>query len=189
MRVRARGLHKLRPSALRESEQFAAQQEGALLADALLRSKIDMESGNEVVLLRLTSYSDEVHAALLESPELEACRAAVLEAGCDLVRSWGNGAKMFEEHFFWETRPRDPHTGNIRNGNVDELAEKRNPAAQTRPGRTYAVRGTGVAFLSLLLLLSEKPWQGKGVTQLRGAPWRSSKSISLILHPKAPSNL
>ena len=109
MRVRARGLLKLRPSALRESEQFAAQQEGALLAGALLRSKIDMESGNEVVLLRLTSYSDEVHAALLESPELEACRAAVLEAGCDLVRYWGNGAKMFEEHF-WGKPVRATHT-------------------------------------------------------------------------------
>merc|ERR1712205_99597 len=42
--------------ALEESEQYADQQEGASLADALLRSKIDMESGNEIVLLRLTSY-------------------------------------------------------------------------------------------------------------------------------------
>jgi len=81
--------------ALKESDEYADQQESASLADALLRSKIDMESGNEVVLLRLTSYSDEVETALLESEELAACRAAVLEAGCDLVPSWGNGAKMF----------------------------------------------------------------------------------------------
>jgi len=53
---------------LRESEQHADQQEGASLAEALLRSKIDMQAGSEVVLLRLTTYSDEVDTVLLESP-------------------------------------------------------------------------------------------------------------------------
>ena len=64
------------------------------MAEALLRCKIDMQSENEVMLLRLTTYSDEVDKVLFKSPALAACRAALLDAGCDLIPPWGNGAKV-----------------------------------------------------------------------------------------------
>jgi hypothetical protein len=83
------------PQVQAESELLADLQEGALLQRALLLSKMDMQEGNEVVLQRLTTYSDDVRIALLSAPELASCRDAVLAAGCDLEPSWGNGLKAF----------------------------------------------------------------------------------------------
>lgn len=80
--------------------------DGAGLADALLRSKglpaIPQSVGtgfnaDEIVVLRLTrmARSPQVTSILLHSPVLEACRKRVLDAGCDLMPPWAEGAKLF----------------------------------------------------------------------------------------------
>lgn len=95
--------------AVRESGVLADRQEGESVHKALLLSKMDMHAASkmdmhaatssgtahEVVLFRLTTYSNEVHDALLSSPELSACRDSVLATGCELEPSWGNGLKAF----------------------------------------------------------------------------------------------
>ena len=85
--------------ALVESRQLAERQETEMVVEALFQSKLDMQNEgsmhlpNDVILVRLTDYNDEVHASLLTSPQLEHCRELVCKADCDLQPSWGNGLK------------------------------------------------------------------------------------------------
>jgi hypothetical protein len=91
--------------AVEASKVAADHQEDALMQDALLfslvTSKMDRQAAsagaapNDVLLVRLTTFSEDVTNALLSSPELEHCREGVRAAGCDLVPAWGNGLMQF----------------------------------------------------------------------------------------------
>jgi hypothetical protein len=91
--------------AVKESEVAADRQEDALMQEALLfslvTSKMDRQAAgadaapNEVVLIRLTTFSDDVRNALFTPPGLAPCREAVRAAGCELVPAWGRGLTQF----------------------------------------------------------------------------------------------
>ncbi|CAE8610728.1 unnamed protein product, partial [Polarella glacialis] len=75
----------------------ATDRENSDLADAIMRSKSDTPlrlHENSVVVLRLTRHAQaaEVAHEILQSPDLEKCRAMVLEAGCELRPEWAGGA-------------------------------------------------------------------------------------------------
>ncbi|CAE8594875.1 unnamed protein product [Polarella glacialis] len=83
--------------ALEQSMADATDRENSDLADAIMRSKSDTPlrlHENSVVVLRLTRHAQaaEVVHEILQSPDLEKCRAMVLEAGCELRPKWAGGA-------------------------------------------------------------------------------------------------
>jgi len=80
-----------------ESEREAVEQENSNVIQALLLSKPEQPeplSADEVVLLRLNQYNQEVGAMIASCSELEECRGLVREAGCELSPSWANGAHL-----------------------------------------------------------------------------------------------
>jgi len=82
--------------ALARSEADAAEQENTDIAAALLHSKVDAPplSGDNVVVLRLSSRSADIEEKLLAAPALAQCRDLVADAGCEVLPSWANGAVL-----------------------------------------------------------------------------------------------
>lgn len=83
--------------AIQDSQREAVQQEGADIAEAVLRSKADAPELNcdGVIIFRLTRVSNEITEILLQSPLLVECRNRVVDAGCEVVPAYANGAKCF----------------------------------------------------------------------------------------------
>jgi hypothetical protein len=83
--------------AIEQSMSIAINQANADLAAVIEASKSETPlwlNADGVVPLRLTrrAQSPEVAEALRTAPELEACRAIVEDAGCEIHPSWANGA-------------------------------------------------------------------------------------------------
>jgi len=77
-----------------DSREEDLQSEQAQLHEALLRSKADAWSLDNVILTRLTFHRPEVTAHLLQAKEVESCRARVECAGCSVQPNLAKGAML-----------------------------------------------------------------------------------------------
>ena len=80
--------------AIRESVAEATAQEGADVREALLHSKIDAVQRQLLVVLRLKKRNTCVLDALLKDHALQALRAQIEDAGCEILPDWGKGAVL-----------------------------------------------------------------------------------------------
>jgi len=77
-----------------DSGEEDLQSEQAQLHEALLRSKADAWSLDNVILSRLTFHRPEVTAHLLQAKELASCRVRVEGPGCSVRPDWAKGAML-----------------------------------------------------------------------------------------------
>merc|ERR1739845_243518 len=66
------------------SGEEVVRQENANLLEALMQSKADVRSSDGVLVLRLTSNSDDLRQMLQETDHLSNCRNRVRAAGCEV---------------------------------------------------------------------------------------------------------
>lgn len=76
---------------MQESAVEAVLREQEHLSRAMLLSKQDQFSGDEIAIFRLTKHSPKVFEVLLESPELSFCHERAAETGCGLRHPWSRG--------------------------------------------------------------------------------------------------